>query len=279
MPLISNRYGKARVRTLRRLRQGQRESVSELSLDVMLEGEFDRAFTAADNAPVVATDTMKNIVHALACEHPAEGTEAFTSRVAEFLLARYSHVSLAEVTALETRWNRIAIDGQPHDHGFTLDGNGQPFAKVVARRDAVAVESGIKGFTLMKTTASGFTGFHQDEYRTLADTEDRILATSMDAGWRWTHAPADYAAANAAALDAMLRVFFGSYSYGVQDSLYRMGEAALGRVPEIAEIRLAMPNKHYLPVNLAPFGIENDGRVFLPTDEPHGQIEAVIGRG
>jgi hypothetical protein len=34
-----------------------------------------------------------------------------------------------------------------------------------------------------KTTQSGFTDFHRDEFRALADTTDRILATSMPASW------------------------------------------------------------------------------------------------
>jgi urate oxidase len=77
----------------------------------------------------------------------------------------------------------------------------------------------------------------------------------------------------------MLQVFGTTYSHSVQDSLYRMGEAALAEVPELATISMACPNKHYLPVNLAPFGMTADNAVFIPTDEPHGQIECVVGRG
>jgi urate oxidase len=118
-----------------------------------------------------------------------------------------------------------------------------------------------------------------DEYTTLPETNDRICATSMNATWSWATAPADYPAANAKILDIMLAVFAGTYSYSVQDSLYRMGEAALAAVPEITDITMACPNKHYILINLKPFGIENDNQVFLPTDEPHGQIECTVGRG
>ena len=72
--------------------------------------------------------------------------------------------------------------------------------------------------------------------------------------------------------------FAGTYSNSVQDSLYRMGEAALAAVPEISEISLACPNKHYILMSLKPFGIENRNQVFLPTDEPHGQIECTVAR-
>ena len=39
-----------------------------------------------------------------------------------------------------------------------------------------------------------------------------------------------------------------------------------------------MPNKHYLLINLSPFGLENKNEIFVPTDEPHGQIEASVTR-
>jgi urate oxidase len=57
-----------------------------------------------------------------------------------------------------------------------------------------------------------------------------------------------------------------------------MGEAALKAAPSISKITLAMPNKHCLLINLAPFGIENRNELFVPTDEPHGQIEGTITR-
>ena len=76
----------------------------------------------------------------------------------------------------------------------------------------------------------------------------------------------------------MLEVFATTYSESVQDSLYRMGMAALAAVPELADITLACPNKHYLLINLQPFGLNNENVVFLPTDDPHGQIECTVAR-
>ena len=278
MPLISNRYGKGRVRTLRLVRGTPRHTVSELTMLVMLEGGFEAAYLQGDNSAVVATDTIKNIVNVLAHRNPDADTETFAGLVAGFFLERYAHVAKVDVMASETRWSRLSVGGAPHDHAFTLDANGRPFAHVVAGRDGTVVESGIAGFTFMKTTQAGWSGFHTDEYRTLADTQDRIVATAMDATWIWDRPPADHPAANARILEVAMAEFVGSYSHGVQDSMYRMGEAALAAVPEIGRIRFAMPNKHYLPMNLSAFGIAETGTVFLPTDEPHGQIEAVIAR-
>jgi urate oxidase len=222
---------------------------------------------------------MKNIVNVLTHRHPRADTETFAGHVARFFLDTYTQVAKVDVTAHETRWTRLLVDGRPHDHGFVLDGNGRPTAHVMATRDGASIESGIENFTFMKTTQSGWSDFHTDEFRTLPDTDDRIAATSMDAKWAWDRAPADYEAANALIMTTILGVFVGTYSRSVQDSLYRMGEAALAAVPELRQIRFAMPNKHYIPINLTPFGIPANTTVLLPTDEPHGQIEAVIGRG
>ncbi len=60
--------------------------------------------------------------------------------------------------------------------------------------------------------------------------------------------------------------------------MYRMGEAALATVPEVAEIAFVMPNKHYVPIDLKPFGWRIPVRCSWPTDEPHGRIDATIGR-
>ena len=279
MTLTYNRYGKARVRVMRLNRASPRHEVRELTLEVMLEGDFARSYTEGDNSAIVATDTMKNIVNALAADHLAAETEDFAAIVGRFLVERYAQAERATVTALETRWRRLSLDGAPHEQVFTLDGNGQAFARMVTTAAGTETASGLRGYTFLKSSGNGWANFHRDAYRTLPDTDDRIVATSMDATWTWSATPASYEAANAAILDAMLRNFAGRYSRGVQDSMYRMGEAALAAVPEIATVRFAMPNKHYIPIDLTPFGRETRGDVLLPTDEPHGLIEAEIARG
>ena len=279
MALADFRYGKGRVRVMRLGRASPVHQVRELSFQVLLHGGFERSFTDADNRSVIATDTIKNIVGALAHDHLTDENEAFVQKVASFFLEKYPHVSSVDVDAVETRWHRLSIDGAPHDHAFTLDGNGKSTVGVRASREGSVTKSGVVGFTFMKTTESGWTDFHTDEYRTLADTTDRIAATSMESSWTWTRPPASYEAANKLILDTALKVFATTYSHGVQDSLYRMGEAVLEAVPEMGDISFACPNKHYIPINLAPFKRENRGQVFLPTDEPHGQIEATVSRG
>jgi urate oxidase len=278
MALVSNRYGKGRVRTMRVDKQGDYHTVREMTLQVMLEGGFDLAYTKADNRSVIATDTIKNIVNLVAREQISAGAEQFVKAVAKRFLDQYSHVARVSVTGFETRWTRLTVSGAAHPHGFTLDGNGKPAVRLTQTRDRESLESGIEGFTFLKSTGSGWTDYLMDEFTTLAETNDRIAATSMNAYWLWASAPPDYAASNEKLLQKMLEIFVTTYSAGVQDSLYRMGEAALDAVPEIASISIACPNKHYLPLDLSRFGVATDNMVFTPTDEPHGQIECTVAR-
>ena len=282
MPFVRQRYGKANVRVLRVRRDGDRHRVRESRVTVILDGEFSRAYTDADNTPVVATDTMKNLVNVLALQHVDAANEAFALTIAQCFLDRYRHVSEACVRVEETVWGRMRIEGREHGHGFVRAEGGTPFASATVTRSLREVEAGFDDFAIMKTTGSGFVDYLQDEYTTLPTTTDRILATRMAAAWRFEDGAlrddGGYDTVAGAIREALLRVFAGTYSHSVQDSLYRMGEAALAATPGIREITLRMPNVHYLPIDLSPFGQDARGTVFLPTDEPSGQIEATLRR-
>ncbi len=279
MKVISHQYGKARVRVLKVFRSGAQHDLREVEVSVLLDGDFDASFSKADNRLVVPTDTMKNTVNLLAKDKLGSEIERFGVALGEHFLARYPQVSKVTVGLAEHRWQRMSIDGEAHPHSFTEAGRAQPFAQVVcARGVAATVESGIQDLLILKSTSSGFEGYPKDEFTTLPETKDRILATRLKATWFWTKPPADFRAANDRLLDAMLAKFAGPYSPSVQATLYWMAGAALEAVPEISRISLAMPNQHCLLVNLAPFGCANDNEIFVPTDEPHGQIEATIAR-
>ena len=282
MAFVRQRYGKANVRVLRVLRSSARHEVREARVEVSVDGDFARVYTAADNRPVVPTDTMKNLVNVLALEHLEAAGEPFALAIAECLLDRYRQVAEARVEIEETVWSRLRVGGEPHDHGFVRSESGTPFARVTATRSARDVVAGVRDLAIMKTTGSGFVDYVQDEYTTLPPTTDRIFATRMRAAWRFANAgrerPPNYEAAACAIRAALLKVFADTYSYSVQDSMYRMGEAALAAVPGISEITLAMPNVHYLPIDLSAFGRDAGGCLFLPTDEPNGQIEATMRR-
>ncbi len=280
MPLIRNRYGKGRVRVMRLHRDGDRHEVSQLNIKAMVEGDFARTYTHADNSGTVSTDTIKNVVNVVARENTALNPEEFCQVLAKKFLDTYPQIASVAITSHETRWERLSFGGKPHPHSFVLDSNGKPTVEVAASRGGVStLVSGIDGFAFMKSTQSGWENYVKDRYTTIPETADRLCATSMVASWKWSGKPANYPAANARILDTLLEVFSTTYSMSVQDSLYRMGEAALAAVPEISEISMACPNMHFIPMNLSAFGLDNNNDVFLPTDEPHGQIECTVGRG
>ncbi|MGI8819761.1 MAG: factor-independent urate hydroxylase [Chthoniobacterales bacterium] len=278
MKLLSNRYGKARVRVMKILRDGPMHTVTEIDAAVLLTGDFAGAYTSADNSKVVATDTIKNTVNVLAQEHLGAETERFGLTLTQHFLARYEQVESASAEIFTKDWQRMQVDGQPHAHSFRAGSDAKMWTRARCTRTSQTIESGVRDLVILKSTGSGWEGFPRDEFTTLPETNDRILATSLDATWTWSTAPADYNAANEAILAAMLPVFADDYSSSAQASVYAMGEAALQTCAEISRVDLAMPNKHYLLVNLKPFGLENHNELFVPTDEPRGQIEGTVTR-
>lgn len=278
MKLAAHRYGKSRVRLLKVLRDGDTHTVKELAARVLLEGAFDRSFTDADNSSVVATDTMKNTLHLLAHDELGVDNEPFARRVAAHFLDRYAHVERVTIELDERVWTRLTVGAAAHPHCFAHSQVGRPFTRVVASRRQTEHESGIKDLTLLKSTASGFEAFHRDEFTTLPETRDRILATCARLWWRWSREPASYRAATDAIVDAVLVPFAERYSPSVQATLYEMAGAALAACADIDRITLRMPNLHCPLADLTPFGRINRQQLFVPTDEPRGFIEATVSR-
>jgi urate oxidase len=278
MKLLHQRYGKARVRVMKVTRGRGRHTLKELDVSVMLRGDFDASYTKADNSLVVPTDTMKNTVNVLAKEKLGAENEEFGILLAEHFLKTYPQVSEAEIRLSERCWERMRSGGRPHGHSFLEKSPARPFAKVTCSRAGSRVESGIEELLILKTTGSGFEGFLKDKLTTLPETKDRILATKLEATWTYERTPKSYGKSNARILEAMLGVFAKNYSPSVQVTLFEMGEAALKAAREISKIHLAMPNKHCLLVNLAPFGLQNRNELFVPTDEPQGLIEGTVTR-
>jgi urate oxidase len=278
MILAENRYGKQRVRVLKVIRTPERHTVKELTVSCLLHGDFTAPHYGPDNSPVVPTDTVKNTVHVLAADFLTENSEAFATQLAGHFLGKYSHVTGVDVDLSERVWQRMEIGGEPHAHSFIGQGQATPTVSLQRTHDSTVLSSGITGLLVMKTTASGFAGYPKCDFTTLPETDDRIMATSIDA--TWTHVSPDTAgpAVNATVLTEFMRIYATTWSPSVQRTLFQMGEAALEAVPGLSHVTLKLPNKHYLPLDLARFGREN-GHVFLPTDEPHGQIEATIRRG
>lgn len=278
MKLIQHQYGKARIRVLKVTRKGRQHSLKELAVEIGLAGDFDASYTKADNRLVVATDSMKNTVNIFAKKILGTENEEFGLALGEHFLKTYPQVGRVEINLSERCWNRISADGKPHAHAFTEKSPAKPFVKIVCTKKTAQIESGIGDLLILKTTGSGFGNFLRDGFTTLPETSDRVFATKLKATWTYAKKPKNYSATNEKILAVMLAAFAKNFSPSVQATLFQMGGAALKAVREISQVHLEMPNKHCLLINLAPFGLENKNELFLPTDEPHGQIEGTVAR-
>lgn len=277
--IIHDNYGKSRVRLMKVARQGNFHELQNLTVNIAFEGDFTDVHTIGDNRLVLPTDTMKNTVYTLARETAEiEEIEVFAQRLANYFLANNLPVTRVVIEISEHGWTRIAVGGAPHEHSFTKDGDEKRTTKVDAKREMVTVESGIENLIVLKTAKSGFVGFVKDSYTTLPETTDRILATSITANWQYSRSEAATRDTWQNVRQTILEIFAGHDSFSVQHTLYAMGEAVLEKFPDIAEIALSLPNIHCLPVDFTRFGLENDNRIFVPTDEPHGLIEARLTR-
>jgi urate oxidase len=275
MPALAwNRYGKSRVRLVkvRRPPNGAPHELADLTIDVQLEGDFDPVYVGGDNGPCIATDTMKNTVYALARQDAIAEVEAFATRLADHFIAKPA-VARARISAVEHRWERLA--GSPH--AFVQPG-GEQWTTVVTRDSrGSSIVSGLANLVVLKTTDSAFSGFPRDEYTTLPETDDRMLATSVTASWTYRAGTTAFAARDCIR-SALVGTFAVHQSRSIQHTLYAMAEAALASCAEITDITLTMPNRHHLLVDLKPFGLDNPNEVFVATDQPFGLIEATVRR-
>ena len=277
--LGENRYGKSRVRLSRITRLNDRHEFNEWTVHVMLYGDFETSYTEADNSKVLPTDTMKNTVYYVARGSKAETIEAFACELGDYFLSNQPQAAKVSIEVQEKAWQRMIVDGAPEATTFKMGGPEVQTAHTERERGgAWVVTSGVDGLTILKTTKSAFTGYIKDKLTTLKPATDRIFGTRATVTWEYTAATPDYAEVRARILAALLKEFAGHDSMSVQHTLFDMGKAALARAPEIARIRLSMPNLHHLLAELSPFGLDNPNQIFVPIDEPHGTIEATIER-
>lgn len=275
--LGANQYGKAEVRLVRIDRSTPRHEITDLNVTSQLRGDFTAAHTAGDNAHVVATDTQKNTVFALARDGVG-APENFLLRLGQHFTSEFDWVTGGRWEAEQYTWSRIPVDGAGHDHAFVRGGTETRSTVVTLDGAAATVISGLHDLAVLKSTGSEFHGFPRDRYTTLVETEDRILATSVTTKWRYDDTDVDFDATFADVRRILLETFAQTHSLALQQSLFAMGRAVLEAHPEIAEIKFSMPNLHHFLVDLELFGLDNPGEVFFAADRPYGLIEATVLR-
>jgi len=271
-----NQYGKAEIRMVAVDRGGPRHEFCDLNVGITLSGDLDEVHLSGENANVVPTDTQKNTVFAFAKEAPVGEIEEFALRLGRHFVASFDPIRRARVHIESARWERIAVDGTPHAHAFVKASDEVRTATAVCEADAEWVLSGLQNLVVLKTTGSAFSGYIKDRYTTLRETTDRILSTAVTARWRHAGVSGDWQASFEAVRTVMLERFASLNSLSLQQTLYAMAKGAIETRPEIAEVRLSMPNRHHFVVDLEPFGLSNNGEIFRVEDRPYGLIEASI---
>jgi urate oxidase len=277
--VAENRYGKSRVRLVQVKRNAGWHDLREWTVEVLLQGDFDSCFLEGDNSKILPTDTMKNTVYSLARNSTAECMEEFAKELIEFLIGHNPQVSAAEVSISEKAWEHLQTRGKPDPTTFVQGSGETQRTKVTRSRSSnLSVTSGFENLVIMKTSRSAFEGYIQDSLTTLSPAKDRLLGTVVSASWKYTEADPRFGSLRAKIRDILLNRFAEHDSKSVQHTLYAMGKAVLESVIEVEDVELAMPNKHCLLVDLTRFGQDNPNEIFVPVDEPHGNIQARLRR-
>ena len=277
-----NQYGKAETRVVRVCRDGGRHEIRDLNVSTLLRGDFGDAHTSGDQANVLPTDSQKNTCFAYAKEKGVGPIEDYALELARHFVDDIGPVSEARIEVDEYRWERVSVAGQPHPHTFTRP-SGEVRTTAVTVADAKPAQrawvvSGLADLVVLKSTGSEFSGFLHDRYTTLAETSDRILATSLTVRWRYHPWPQSWDLAHAQIRQILLERYAEVHSLALQQTLWAMGQAVLEARDDVAEIRLSAPNLHHVLADLAPFGLDNPGEVFHATDRPYGLIQCAVQR-
>ncbi|MFI7744709.1 factor-independent urate hydroxylase [Kocuria rhizosphaericola] len=272
--LGANQYGKAENHVVRVNRDTDRHEIRDLVVTSQLRGDLEAVHTEGDNAHCVPTDTQKNTVFAFAQKHGITSPEALLLKLADHFTGEFDWITGGRWAAEEHAWKRI----DDHDHCFVQHKDEVRTAVVVADGDSQTVISGFKDLTVLKSTGSGFAGYPQDKYTTLAETEDRIMSTEVATRWRYSMTDVDFDAVYEDVKKILLSKFTDHYSRALQETLYLMGRAVIEAHPEIDEIKFSCPNKHHFVYDLDFCGLENDKETHYAADRPYGLIEATIQR-
>lgn len=303
------RYGKAEVRVYRTRAEplggvtpipespftGRDNALVAAEVEIIVRGtEFIDAYTRGDNRRVVATDTMKNFIHARSLTARARALEEWLLELGTGFLETYPHMERITMVGRELPFPAALVpaaagDGfEQSDRLFSRDRGDHGTARLDLERDpngGVAItahESGRAGLQLIKLTGSAFVDFARDEHTTLPERRDRPLYIWCDIGWRYSDPsdavladPARYIAGEQVA-DLAATVFHEFVSLSIQHLVNEIGTRMLDRWPQLAEASFDAQNR------LWDVGAESvdDPRIRSYADPrpPYGHIGLVLRR-
>nr|XP_055039302.1 uricase [Misgurnus anguillicaudatus] len=277
-------YGKNTVKVFHIRREGTHHHIIELVADVQLTLKTVKDYLTGDNSDIIPTDTIKNTVHALAKLKGIKTIEDFALDICEHFLTSFKHVTRVKVIIEEVPWKRLEKNGIEHEHAFIHCPEARHFCEAEQYLNMTpVVHSGLKDMKVLKTTQSGFEGFLRDRFTTLTEARDRFFCTSVYSKWRYNTVNVAFDAAWKTVKDTIIQKFAGPYDRGeyspsVQKTLYDTQVLVLDRVPEVEEIEIIMPNQHYFIIDMTKLGLSNRDEVYLPLDNPSGNITGTVRR-
>jgi urate oxidase len=276
--LGKNTYGKNAVNLSKIIRHPEYHEFRQISVNVVLEGDFVTAHTVGDNTKILPTDTQKNTVYALAKEHFVSSIESFGLYLANYFISNNPPIFQARIELTEHSWKRMHFDGAYHSHAYCSGGAEKHTAVIVQNKNGIEVTAGISDLLILKTTDSAFEHYIKDQYTTLKETSDRIFATQCEVSWTYNSSKVLFVELFNGIRTTLLQTFADHQSLSVQHTLFAMGEAVLEKFAAVKDITLKMPNKHHILFNLEQFGMDNKNEVFIATDEPYGYITGTVVR-
>jgi urate oxidase len=275
-----NQYGKAENRVVRIYRDSDRHEIRDINVSTSLRGDFSDAHLTGDQARVLPTDTQKQTCYAYAKEKGIGEIEDYALALGRHFVNDTEPVEGCRIEVEEYAWERISVGGQEHNHSWVRKGQETrtTILTIDGKGGAETLVSGLKDLVVLKSTGSEFHGFLEDDYTVLVPTNDRVMATSLVAKWRYVGTDVDWGTSYASIRQIILEQFAEVHSLALQQTLYEMGRAVLEAHDDVAEIKFSAPNIHHFVYDLSPFGLENPNEVFHADDRPYGLIQATVLR-
>jgi len=235
---------------------------------------------------------MKNTTYIIAKQTPVVPPELYAATLGTHFIETYKHIHTAHIKVVTHRWTRMQVNGEPHPHSFFRDGDEKRVTEVdVVEGKGIQIRSAISGLLVLKSTGSEFHHFYRNDFTTLPDVYDRILSTSVDAGWKWkTFADMDEVKKEVPQFDetwtkareVTFRLFATESSPSVQNTMYKMCGEILEAQPLVEAVDYSLPNKHYFEIDLSwHHGLKNTGKdaeVYAPQSDPNGLILCTVTR-
>lgn len=230
---------------------------------------FEASYTVGDNSAVVATDTMKNVIHTAALDYDERSLEGFALHLGETFLGLYADMASVRLRVVEVplvQHSDVLFQRVERDYGV---------AEVTLDRDGVTEHlSGREGLHLVKITGSAFAAFARDEHTTLPEVQDRPLFVYLDVYWR--HLDFARRVSSEDVRDSVIATFDDFVSLSIQQLVHEMGQRLFEQFDAIAEISFEAQNRLWDTAQVS----DADERVKVFTDPrpPIGRIGLTLTR-